>query len=44
VTPVGFIEVRDDGARFKRISTPMDLVPLVAAGAVAALTVRRLIG
>jgi uncharacterized spore protein YtfJ len=44
VTPIGFIEVHDDRATFKRISTPMDLVPLVAAGAVAALTVRRLIG
>jgi uncharacterized spore protein YtfJ len=44
VTPIGFIEVREDGAQFKRISTPMDLIPLVAAGAVAALTVRRLIG
>jgi uncharacterized spore protein YtfJ len=44
VTPIGFIEVRDEGASFKRISTAMDLVPLVAAGAVAALTVRRLLG
>ena len=44
VTPIGFIEVQADGAKFKRISTPMDLVPLVAAGAVAALTVRRLLG
>ena len=44
VTPIGFIEVRDEGASFKRISTTMDLVPLVAAGAVAALTVRRLLG
>jgi uncharacterized spore protein YtfJ len=44
VTPIGFIEVHDDSAQFKRISTPMDLVPLIAAGAVAALTVRRLLG
>lgn len=43
VTPIGFIEVSGDGARFKRISTPMDLVPLVTAGAIAALTVRRLL-
>jgi len=43
VSPIGFIEVRDSGAEFKRISRPMDLVPLVAAGAIAALTVKRLI-
>lgn len=42
VTPVGFIEVQGDGARFKRISTAMDLVPAAAAGAIVALTVRRL--
>ena len=43
VSPIGFIEVRDNGAEFKRISTPMDLIPLVTAGAIAALTVRRLL-
>jgi uncharacterized spore protein YtfJ len=43
VTPVGFIEVRDDTAEFKRISTRTDLVALVAAGAVAALAVKRLL-
>ena len=43
VVPIGFIEVRESGAEFKRISTPMDLIPLVVAGAVAALTVRRLL-
>jgi uncharacterized spore protein YtfJ len=44
VSPVGYIEVRDDGARFKRILTPMDVLPLVAAAAIAALTLRRLLG
>jgi uncharacterized spore protein YtfJ len=44
VSPIGFIEVRDSGAEFKRISTPMDLIPLVAAGAIAALTAKRLLG
>jgi len=43
VSPIGFIEVRDSGAEFKRISTPMDLIPLVTAGAIAALTVKRLL-
>jgi len=43
VSPIGFIEVRDNGAEFKRISTPMDLIPLVTAGAIAALTVKRLL-
>src|SRR5262249_53576031 len=39
VSPIGFIEVGDSGAAFRRISTPMDLLPLVTAGAIAALTV-----
>jgi uncharacterized spore protein YtfJ len=43
VSPIGFIEVRDSGAEFKRIATPMDLIPLVTAGAIAALTVKRLL-
>jgi uncharacterized spore protein YtfJ len=43
VSPVGYIEVRDGTARFKRISSPTDLVPLVAAAALAALTVKRLL-
>jgi uncharacterized spore protein YtfJ len=44
VTPIGFIEVRGDGAQFKRITSPVDLVSLATAGAIAALTVRRLLG
>src|SRR5262245_2027280 len=44
VSPVGYIEVRDGSAEFKRISTPMDLLPLVVAASLAALTLKRLIG
>jgi uncharacterized spore protein YtfJ len=44
VSPVGYIEVRDGSARFKRISTPTDLVALVAAASIAALTTKRLLG
>jgi uncharacterized spore protein YtfJ len=43
VTPVGYIEVRDGSAEFKRISTPRDLLALVVAAAMAALTVKRLL-
>jgi uncharacterized spore protein YtfJ len=43
VSPVGYIEVRSDSAAFKRISSPVDLVALVAAGSLAALAVRRLV-
>jgi uncharacterized spore protein YtfJ len=43
VSPVGYIEVRDGTAEFKRISTPVDLVALVVAGSLAALTLKRLL-
>jgi uncharacterized spore protein YtfJ len=43
VTPVGYIEVRDDTAVFKRISTPNDIVAGVVAGSVVALTLKRLL-
>jgi uncharacterized spore protein YtfJ len=43
VSPVGYIEVRDEGAEFKRISTPMDLLPLAAAASFAALALKRLL-
>jgi uncharacterized spore protein YtfJ len=43
VSPVGYIEVRDDGAEFKRISTPMDLLPLAAAASLAALALKRIL-
>jgi hypothetical protein len=42
VTAIGFIEVRDDSAEFKRISTPMDWAALVAAASIAVLTLKRL--
>lgn len=43
VSPVGHIEVRDGTAQFKRISRPVDLVPLVVAASLAALAVKRLL-
>jgi uncharacterized spore protein YtfJ len=44
VSPIGYIELRDHGSEFKRIRTPIDLVALVAAGALAAVTVKQLRG
>jgi uncharacterized spore protein YtfJ len=43
VSPVGYIEVREHGAEFKRITTRTDLLALAVAGSLAALTLRRLI-
>lgn len=43
VSPVGYIEVRDRGSEFKRITTPIDLLALVAAASVALIAVRRLL-
>ena len=43
VNPVGYIEVRDGNAQFNRISSPVDLLALVATAALAALVVRRLL-
>ena len=43
VSPVGYIEVRDDGAEFKRISSPADVVTFVAAASIALLAIKRLI-
>jgi uncharacterized spore protein YtfJ len=43
VSPVGYIEVRGDSAAFKRISSPVDLLALVAAGSLAAFAVRKLV-
>jgi uncharacterized spore protein YtfJ len=43
VSPVGFIEVRDGTAQFKRISSTVDLLALVAATSLTALTIRRLV-
>jgi uncharacterized spore protein YtfJ len=44
VSPIGFIEVHDRTAEFKRISTPTDLLALVAAASLAALALKRLLG
>jgi uncharacterized spore protein YtfJ len=43
VSPVGYIEVRDGSAEFKRISTARDLVALTVAAAVGVLAVKRLL-
>jgi uncharacterized spore protein YtfJ len=43
VSPVGYIELREDAAQFKRILGPMDALALVAAAALTALSVRRLL-
>ena len=43
VSPVGYIELRDGTAQFKRISSPVDLLALVAAASLAALAVKRLL-
>jgi uncharacterized spore protein YtfJ len=42
VSPVGYIELRDGSSEFKRISTPRDLLPVVAAASVALIAIRRL--
>jgi uncharacterized spore protein YtfJ len=44
VSPIGYIEVRDQGAAFKRISSRTDVLALVAAASLAALALKRLIG
>jgi uncharacterized spore protein YtfJ len=43
VSPVGYIEVRNGSAEFKRIFTPTDLLPAVVAGSIVALTLKRLL-
>jgi uncharacterized spore protein YtfJ len=43
VSPIGYIEVRDRSSEFKRISSPIDLLALVAAASVALIAVRRLL-
>lgn len=44
VSPVGYIEVRDDGAEFRRIHTRTDVIALAATASVAALALKRLLG
>lgn len=43
VSPVGYIELHDGAAKFKRISSPTDLLPLIATAALAALFIGRLL-
>lgn len=43
VSPVGYIEVRERSSEFKRISTPIDVLALVAATSLALIAVRRLL-
>lgn len=43
VSPVGYIEVSDGTAQFRRISSPVDFLALVAAASVAVLAVKRLL-
>ena len=42
VSPIGYIELHDGSAEFRRISTPMDFLALVAAASVIAVAVKRL--
>jgi uncharacterized spore protein YtfJ len=43
ISPVGYIELRNGGAEFKRISSPADVVTFVAAASIALLAIKRLI-
>jgi uncharacterized spore protein YtfJ len=42
VSPIGYIELHDGSAEFRRISTPLDFLALVAAASVIAVAVKRL--
>jgi uncharacterized spore protein YtfJ len=43
VRPIGYIEVHDESAEFKRIRNPTDVLALVAAASLVGLTIRRLV-
>jgi len=43
VTPVGYIEIHDRTARFRRIPNPLELAALVAAASLAVLVIRRVV-
>ena len=43
VSPVGYIEVLDDHAEFKRILTRTDVIALAATASIAALALKRLL-
>ena len=42
ISPVGYIELHDGSAEFKRISRPADVVAFVAAASLALLAVKQL--
>jgi uncharacterized spore protein YtfJ len=42
ISPVGYIELHDGTAEFKRISTPRDVATFVVAASLALLAVKRL--
>ena len=44
VSPAGYIELRGGTAEFKRISSPIDLLAVIAAASLAVLAVRRIFG
>jgi uncharacterized spore protein YtfJ len=44
VSPVGYIEVHDRSAEFKRISSPADVLAVVAAASLAVLALKRVLG
>ena len=43
VSPVGYIEVHDGAAQFKRITSPLEVAAVVAAASVLAAVLRRLL-
>jgi uncharacterized spore protein YtfJ len=43
VSPIGYIEIRDHGSEFRRITTRADLLALVAAASVALIAIGRLL-
>jgi uncharacterized spore protein YtfJ len=43
VSPVGYIEVRDGAAQFRRIFNPVDLLVVAMAASLGAVAVRRLL-
>jgi uncharacterized spore protein YtfJ len=43
ISPVGYIELRNGGAEFKRISSPVEVATFVASASIALLAIKRLI-
>lgn len=44
VSPIGYIELRNQSSEFKRIRTSMDLIALTVAAAIGTLALKRLLG